>query len=592
MTPACGWSAWWVRVVLLGSAFAVADALAALTSGPGSGVAGVWIPGGVGLAGLLLGGMSLWPGLVVGGIMAAPAYGPLSAASVPVVVANMLAVLLAAWAIQRLGTDMRLGRLGDVARFGLGCLVGAIPMGLVGVLTLLSLGGTEEGPVGSVIALWLLSTVTGFLVVGAAITVLARRWRDRPPVSRAMESLAGLCITAVLAAAVFIEEWGGLMLVLLLVTALVAGRGGPRAAALASLIVFGFAAASVLGGDGPFGGTDLLSRSLTYQTAVVILAIGLQAIGAIGSGESGAVPSAPSRALVVGLLLGGGLALGLSEAIVTPEVILLAPKAQVTLVGMLMALVVVVGALAGTGLRGHVAGARRAGAAWWACAAIAGVALFGAEELFLMSLAYTDVTRAIVVASLAPVMLLFVAIARRQMRVSWAVVVGLVVVLLGFYAVTPGDGWFSGITAMGLWLGIGSSACTAVLLLALAACRHRAGPGPTVAVAFVAAAMSAAVLCAVLGVLPGPALWGSEQAVGGILYVGVIGPLVPVLLATWAVPVLGATRVAVFEVLAPAIAVVAALAWGEAAIGGGQAAGIVLLLTGVALGVRMHSPAH
>ena len=217
MTPACGWSAWWVRVVLLGSAFAVADALAALTSGPGSGVAGVWIPGGVGLAGLLLGGMSLWPGLVVGGIMAAPAYGPLSAASVPVVVANMLAVLLAAWAIQRLGTDMRLGRLGDVARFGLGCLVGAIPMGLVGVLTLLSLGGTEEGPVGSVIALWLLSTVTGFLVVGAAITVLARRWGDRPPVSRAMESLAGLCITAVLAAAVFIEEWGGLMLVLLLV---------------------------------------------------------------------------------------------------------------------------------------------------------------------------------------------------------------------------------------------------------------------------------------------------------------------------------------------------------------------------------------
>ena len=592
MTPACGWPAWWVRVVLLGSAFAVADALAALTSGPGSGVAGVWIPGGVGLAGLLLGGMSLWPGLVVGGIMAAPAYGPLSAASVPVVVANMLAVLLAAWAIQRLGTDMRLGRLGDVARFGLGCLVGAIPMGLVGVLTLLSLGGTEEGPVGSVIALWLLSTVTGFLVVGAAITVLARRWRDRPPVSRAMESLAGLCITAVLAAAVFIEEWGGLMLVLLLVTALVAGRGGPRAAALASLIVFGFAAASVLGGDGPFGGTDLLSRSLTYQTAVVILAIGLQAIGAIGSGESGAVPSAPSRTLVVGLLLGGGLALGLSEAIVTPEVILLAPKAQVTLVGMLMALVVVVGALAGTGLRGHVAGARRAGAAWWACAVIAGVALFGAEELFLMSLAYTDVTRAIVVASLAPVMLLFVAIARRQMRVSWAVVVGLVVVLLGFFAVTPGDGWFSGITAMGLWLGIGSSACTAVLLLALAACRHRAGPGATVAVAFVAAAVSAAVLCAVLGVLPGPALWGSEQAVGGILYVGVIGTLVPVLLATWAVPVLGATRVAVFEVLAPAIAVVAALAWGEAAIGGWQAAGIVLLLTGVALGVRMHSPAH
>lgn len=592
ITPARGWATWGVQVVMLGAAFAVADALSALTSGPGSGVAGIWIPGGVGLAGLLLGGLGLWPALVLGGLVAAPAYGALGAATVPIVLANTLAVLIAAWAIGRMRTDTRLGRLGDVARFGLGCALGGVPMGLVGIATLLAIGRTEEGPTGSVVTLWLLSTVTGLVVVGGAVTVLARRWRDPVPGARAAEVAAGLTATALLAAAVFLDEWGGLSLVLLLVTALVAGRGGPRGAAAASLVVFGFAAASVVGGGGPFGGDDLIARSLSYQTAVLVMAVGLQAIGAIGSGERGAVPGTPTPALAVGLLVGGGIALGLSEAIVTPEVILLVPKAQVTLVGTLMALVVVAGALAGTGLRQHLRALRVASGAWWATAALAGVALFGAEELFLMSLTYTEVTRAIVLASIAPVMLVVVGLARRAVPLSGAVLGGLALVLVGFYSISPGDDWFTGLGDTGLWLGIGSSACTAVLLIALGACRRGAGAGPVLAVTLAVAAASAAVLCAALGVLPGPDLWADDQAVGGILYVGIVGTLVPVLVATWAVVLLGATRVAMFEVLAPPIAVIAALAWGETTIDTWQAAGIAMLLVGVALGARTHVAAH
>ncbi|MDA3005297.1 MAG: hypothetical protein O3B97_01395 [Actinomycetota bacterium] len=99
-------------------------------------------------------------------------------------------------------------------------------------------------------------------------------------------------------------------------------------------------------------------------------------------------------------------------------------------------------------------------------------------------------------------------------------------------------------------------------------------------------------LAAALGVLPGTNLWANEAVLGGILYVAILGALVPILVATWAVPLLGATRVALFEVLAPPIAVLAALAWGESPVGAWQAAGIILLLAGVAVGARLHVSAH
>lgn len=590
--PAIGWSAWVPRAVALAAAFFIADVISSLTSAPGSGIAGIWVPGGVALAGLLIGGISLWPAVLAGGLAAAPAYGVLGASTVPVVLANTAAVVVAAWAIRRMGTDIRLGRLGDVARFALGSLAGALPLGAVGVGALLALGPVESDPTGSVVALWLLSTATGFVVVGGAIVVLWSRRADAIPTRRRAEGLVGLAAIAALALAVFVQDQAALTLLLLLVTALVAARTGPRGAALAVVIVFGFAAAAVLVDGGPFGGDDLVGRSLTYQTAVMVIAVGMQALGALGSGEPGAVPGTPGTALTVGLLAAGGLALGLSEGIVAPEVILLAPKAQVTLIGLLMCLVVVVGAVAGTGLRSHASDLRRAGRRWWAWAALAGVALFGAEELFLLSLATISPTRAIVVSSLAPVILLVVAMVRREIRVTAGVVGGILLVLAGFYAISPGDYGFPGSGAAGLWIALGSSACAAVLLLSLLQCRRSAGTASTLVVVFAVGAIAAVVLCAALGVLPGPDVWRMEEVMGGILYVGVVGTLVPVLLATWAIPVFGAAWVSLFEVLAPPIAVIAALAWGDSAIGAWQALGIVLLLIGVAIAARAHSGGH
>lgn len=590
--PAVGSPRWAVRMLALALAFAAADALSSLTSGPGSGVAGIWIPGGIGLAGLLVGGLTLWPGLVAGGLAAAPAYGAVGAATVPVVAANTVAVVAAAWAIGRLGTDPRLGRLSDVARLAVGSIAGGVPFGVLGVVALLALGPAQEGGTAVVVTLWTLSTVTGFVVVGAALAVLILRRRERMPGQRVVEVVVGLALAAGLAAEVFVGGSGALMLPLFLVVAVVAGRGGPRAAALVSLTLFGFAASSVLAGGGPFGGEGLEGRSLTYQTAALAMALGVLLIGAIGSGEPGSAPGTPGAALAFVMLAGAGAGLGLSEAVVTPELITRVPKPQVTLVSMLVALVIVVGALAGTGMRAHVSGVRSASRSWWVLVVLAGAALFGTEELFLLSLADIEVTRALVLASLAPIMLLVLGLARGDLPLSWRAGAALVLVLAGFYAVTPGEGWLEGTTAAGVWLGVGSSACAAVLVLALAGCRRSGPVGPTVAGALMVSSVGAAILCAALGVLPGPSLWGSEAVIGGIAYVGVLGALLPLLASTWALPRIGALRVSLFEVLSPIIGVVAALAWSGGALDAWQAAGILLLATGLVIGARLHATGH
>jgi drug/metabolite transporter (DMT)-like permease len=113
-----------------------------------------------------------------------------------------------------------------------------------------------------------------------------------------------------------------------------------------------------------------------------------------------------------------------------------------------------------------------------------------------------------------------------------------------------------------------------------------------IGVAFASAAVSALVLCLALGIVPGSIVFEEEQVVGGALYIGVVGALIPVVVATWALPILGATRVALFEVLAPPMAILAALAWGEAAFDAWQGLGVILVVAGLAGGVRAHRGAH
>ena len=581
-----------MRAAVLAVAFGGVDALSSLTTGPGSGVAGIWIPGGVGLAGLLVWGLRLWPALAVGGLAAAPAYGVLGPATVPVVLANVLAIVVAAWVIGLLHADPRLGRLTDVMRFALASCVGAIPFGALGVACLLVFGDGEAGSTPEVVSLWVLSTVTGFVVVGGAITTIALRLRDAMATRRAVE-FAGLTVaTAVLAWITFTLGDGAALIVLLLAASLLAGRGGPRGAAVASLVMLGFAAGAVMSGTGPFGGDSVGTRSLTYQTAVLVLGIGFQAIGAIGSGEPGAAPATPTRSLAIGLLIGGGLSLGISEAVVAPEIVKLAESVQITLLSMTFALVVVIGVLAGTGARGHAAALRATTPRVRVLAVIAGLAVLGAEETFLVSLASTPATAAVVLSSLAPVMLLLLAIVRGRLRPSVPLLLCVLVVLVGLAVMIPNGILLGEDPSSGVWLALASSACTSVALLSLAACRPHMSSGPVLVVAFASATAGALALCLAEGIVPGDIVFGSQEVMGGVLYLAVAGALIPMVVATWAVSLLGATRVAAFEVLAPPMAIIAALAWGEAVIGPWQAAGMALIIVGLVLGLRSHRQAH
>ena len=141
-------------------------------------------------------------------------------------------------------------------------------------------------------------------------------------------------------------------------------------------------------------------------------------------------------------------------------------------------------------------------------------------------------------------------------------------------------------------MGIASSVCTAVALVALSACRPHASAGPVSLVLFASAAVSALVLCLSLGIVPGDLLFQREAIVGGVLYAAIAGALIPIVVATWAVPLLGATRVAAFEVLAPVAGVCAALAWNEVDLSAWTAVGVVLVAAGLIIGLRSHADSH
>lgn len=575
------------RAAVLTLAFWGVDAIAALTTD--TGVAAIWMAGGVGLAGLLLWGVRLWPALVVASLGATPLYDGFVASTAPVIAANVLAIVTATWVIRRLRTDLHLASVVDVTRFVVGSLAGAVPFGVLGFIAIFALGNPRSGPAIEVGGLWVLSTLTGFTIVGGALVILVGHARVRMPLPLVAQ-LAGLAVLlAFFGALAYVGDHGAALLPLVLVASVMAGRGGPRGAAVASLVILGFSAASVLASGGPFGGDTVLARSLTYQVAALAIGIGLLCIGAIGAREPGAAAVAPPPRLAVTLLVAGALTLGVSESVVAPELIAIALKPQVTLITMIFGLIIVLGVWASNGLRGRVAEMRAWRPGTWLLLALAGVALFGTEELFLIALTKVPVISAVVLGSLAPFVLLAVAIARGNARMTPVVVLAAVAVLVGFYCLTPGDTWTDGIWALGVWLALGSSACAAVLLASLSQARERASATTGLSVVFAVAVAAALLLCLATGALPGADVFSDPRVMGGALYAAVAGAVIPVVVATWAVVLMGADRVALFEVVAPPMALVAVLAWGEVVPTAWQVVGVALVLLGLVSEWRAHS---
>jgi drug/metabolite transporter (DMT)-like permease len=132
----------------------------------------------------------------------------------------------------------------------------------------------------------------------------------------------------------------------------------------------------------------------------------------------------------------------------------------------------------------------------------------------------------------------------------------------------------------------------AVVLIGLSFCRARTSPAPIMAVVFTVSTAGALVLCLVTAQLPDVSVFTDETLVGGFFYLGIAGILLPALVSTWAIPVLGAQRTAMFEVIAPIVAIIAAKVWLGTNVASLEYVGIAVIVGSVVLSVRLHRPEH
>lgn len=586
------WAWWLVRAVPLAVAFALADWLSFLTTQAGSSVAGIWFPGGIALAGLLIGGIDLWPAVLIGGSVTSPIWNGFDWTSIPVVATNVGAAVIVTLLVRRFRVHLALDRFADVFGFASAAVLGAIPMNALALVMLGVAGKLHPEHVDAAVALWMLSSITGYIVVGGAIVVLFAYRRRRPSLRGLVEALLLLVAITALAWQVFARGDGSLEIALIAVAAVTAGRLGPPGAAVAAIIMFAFAAGSVLSGDGPFGGASVMQRSLAYQMVVLTLSVGMQSIGALGSGHPEAAPSVPGRVAGVVLLAAGGVLLGLGQAVVSISLLPEIDPPAIAFAALLIALVVLAGVIAGTGPRRHLTELRFVGRPWWIAGVVSGLALVAGEELYLNAASRIEVTSAVALASLAPVVLLLLgSIGRRGMPPPGALIsVSLAVVAV--VALIAGGEHQRGFDIAAVFLALGASVCVAVLLMGLSFCRARTSAAPVMSVVFSVAAAGALLLCLVQGSLPGMAAFSDEALVGGLFYLAIAGILLPSLVSTWAVPLLGAQRTAMFEIIAPVVAVLAGRLWLGTQVAPLEYVGIATIIIAVVVSARMHTPEH
>ena len=581
-----------MRAIPLAAAFAVADWLSSLTTQSGSPVAGIWFPGGIALAGLVIGGLDLWPALLIGGSVTSPIWNGFDATSIPIVATNVAAAVIITLLLRRFHVHTTLDRLVDVLGLAGAAFIGAVPMNAIALTMLGVTGKLPEGRMDATAALWILSSVTGYIVVGGGLLVLYGNRRRRPSLRTAVEASVLLAVLVLVTIAVFPFGIGALEIVLFAVAAITAGRLGPPGAAVASLVLFGFAAEPVLSGGGPFSGATVMQRSLSYQIAVLTLAIGIQAIGALGSGRDDAAPSVPGRIVAFVLLTSGGVLLGLGQAVVAIDLIMRVHPAQIALVALCIALIVLLGVIAGTGPRTHLMALRQSGRPWWIAAVITGVALVGSEELYLNAASRIEVTSAVALASLAPVVLLIIGVVSARAVPPAGVLISSFLAVVGVVALIAGGEHERGFDRGAVFMALGAAGCLAVALIGLSFCRARTSPAPIMAVVFTVSTLGALVLCLATAELPDVSVFTDETLVGGFFYLGIAGILLPALVSTWAIPVLGAQRTAMFEVIAPIIAVIAARVWLGIDLAALEYVGIAVIIASVVVSVRLHRPEH
>ena len=164
--------------------------------------------------------------------------------------------------------------------------------------------------------------------------------------------------------------------------------------------------------------------------------------------------------------------------------------------------------------------------------------------------------------------------------------------MVGVVALIAGGEHERGFDRGAVFMALGAAGCLAVALIGLSFCRARTSPAPIMAVVFTVSTLGALVLCLATAELPDVSVFTDETLVGGFFYLGIAGILLPALVSTWAIPVLGAQRTAMFEVIAPIIAVIAARVWLGIDLAALEYVGIAVIIASVVVSVRLHRPEH
>jgi signal transduction histidine kinase len=249
----------------------------------------VWPPTGIALAAFLFLGPRVWPGVLIGAFLVnfTTAGSPLSSAGIAV--GNTLEGLLAAYLVERYANGRRaFERLRDVFRFAFfAAVISPVVSATIGVTSLCAAGNAQWSDFGPIWLTWWLGDAGGALIVAPLLIIWANDLRppswDRGRAFELVMFASALALTVLLifgGLPPFLGKAYPTTFLAFPVLVWAAFRFGPRAAAVALIILSGAAIWGTLRGFGPFASGPPAESLLLLQAFMAVAAVMTLALAA------------------------------------------------------------------------------------------------------------------------------------------------------------------------------------------------------------------------------------------------------------------------------------------------------------------------
>ena len=250
-------SDYFVRVLLLASAYFITGRLGLLLPFFGSNITLIWLPSGIAVAALLRWGFHCFPGILVGAFAVNLAIGSPSPLAATIAVTNTLAPLLAAYLLNKLNFQHEIERVRDIAVLGISTALGMLVSAGGGVGALAWFSQLHDHDLASALLSWWAGDVVGVwlaapLFLSLSRQALGRLWQQR------IEFCVWLLFTLGLSWAVFLLDPRiqgyhiPRVFILMPIVVWSAMRFDLMGSSLCILIIVAFAVLATSNGHGPF----------------------------------------------------------------------------------------------------------------------------------------------------------------------------------------------------------------------------------------------------------------------------------------------------------------------------------------------------